>query len=39
MYALSRNMKNIGIFLSEKFPFLDAEFSIYLNRRLSVMRN
>ena len=30
-------MKNIRIFLSEKFPFLVVKFSIYLNRRVSVI--
>ena len=26
-------MKNIGVFLSENFQFLEMKFSIYLNRR------
>ena len=30
-------MKNINVFLSENFPFLEAKFSIYLNRRVFVM--
>ena len=30
-------MKNIRIFLSEKFPFLVVKFSIYLNRSVFVM--
>ena len=30
-------MKNIGIFLSENFPFSVVKFSIYLNRRVFVM--
>ena len=30
-------MKNILIFLSENFRFLDDKFSIYLNRRVFVM--
>ena len=32
-------MKNIRIFLSENFPFSVVKFSIYLNRRVFVMRN
>ena len=32
IYILSRNMKNIRVFLSENFQFLDVKFSIYLNR-------
>ena len=27
-------MKNIRVFLSENFQFLDVKFSIYLNRRV-----
>ena len=38
IYVLSRNMKNIRIFLSEHFPFMDVKFSIYLNRRVFVMK-
>ena len=30
-------MKNIRVFLSEKFQFLEVKFSIYLNRRVFVM--
>ena len=30
-------MKNIKVFLSEKFQFLEVKFSIYLNRRVFVM--
>ena len=30
-------MKNIRIFLSENFHFLELKFSIYLNRRVFVM--
>ena len=30
-------MKNISIFLSENFQFLEVKFSIYLNRRVFVM--
>ena len=30
-------MKNIGVFLSENFHFLEIKFSIYLNRRVFVM--
>ena len=37
IYVLSRNMKNIRIFLSENFPFLVVKFSIHLNRRVFVM--
>ena len=37
IYVLSRNMKNIRIFLSETFPLLVVKFSIYLNRRVFVM--
>ena len=32
-------MKNIRVFLSEKFQFLEVKFSIYLNRRVFVMRS
>ena len=32
-------MKNIRVFLSENFPFLEVKFSIYLNRRVFVMNN
>ena len=35
---LSRNTKNIRVFLSGKFLFFYVKFSIYLNRRVSVMR-
>ena len=30
-------MKNIRVFLSENFQVLEVKFSIYLNRRVSVM--
>ena len=30
-------MKNIRIFLAEKFPFWMVKFSVYLNRRVFVM--
>ena len=30
-------MKNIGVFVSENFQFLEMKFSIYLNRRVFVM--
>ena len=30
-------MKNISVFLSEIFLFLEVKFSIYLNRRVFVM--
>ena len=32
-------MKNIRVFLSENFQFLEVKFSIYSNRRVFVMRN
>ena len=32
IYVLCRNMKNIRVFLSENFQFLEVKFSIYLNR-------
>ena len=38
IYILSRNMKNIRVFLSENFQFLEVKFSIYLNRHVFVMR-
>ena len=31
-------MKTIRVFLSETFQFLEVKFSIYLNRRVFVMR-
>ena len=37
IYVWSRNMKNIRVFLSEKFQFLEMKFPIYLNRRVFVM--
>ena len=37
IYILSRNMKNIRVFLSENFQFLVVKFSIYLNRRVFEM--
>ena len=33
----SRNMKNITVFVSENFKFLEEKFSIYLNRHVFVM--
>ena len=30
-------MKNIRVYLCEKFQFLEVKFSIYLNRRVFVM--
>ena len=30
-------MKNIRVFVSENFQFLEVKFSIYLNRRVVVM--
>ena len=38
IYVLSRNMKNIRIFYLKIFPFLVVKFSIYLNRRVFVMK-
>ena len=35
--VLSRNVKNIRCFLSEKFHFLVLKFSVYLNRHVFVM--
>ena len=35
--VLSRNMKNIRVFLFENFQFLEVKSSIYLNRRVFVM--
>ena len=32
-------MKNIRVFLSKNFPFLEVKFSIHLNRRVFVMRS
>ena len=32
-------MKNIRVFLSENFQFLEVKFSIYLNRLVFVMIN
>ena len=37
IYVLSRSMKNIRVFLSENFQFLEVKFSIYLNGRVFVM--
>ena len=31
-------MKNIGVFVSENFQFLEVKFSIHLNRSVFVMR-
>ena len=30
-------MKNIGVFLSENFQFLEMKFSMYLNRHVFIM--
>ena len=30
-------MKNIGVFVSESFQFLEVKFSIYLNRSVFVL--
>ena len=32
-------MKNIRVFLSENFKFLEEKFSIYLNRHVFVMQS
>ena len=32
-------MKNIRVFLSQNFQFLEVKFSIYLNRRVFVMQS
>ena len=32
-------MKNIRVFLSENFQFLEVKFSIYLNRRVFIILN
>ena len=37
--VLSRNLKNIRIFLSEKFHFLVVKNSVYLNRHVFVKRS
>ena len=37
IYALSRNMKNIRIYLSENFHLLLVKFSVYWNRHVFVM--
>ena len=37
IYVLSNNVKNIKVYLSENFQFLEVKFSIYLNRRVFVM--
>ena len=34
---MSRNLKNIRVFLSENFQFLEMKFSLYLDRRVFVM--
>ena len=39
IYILSRNMKNIRIFYLENCHFLVVKFSVYLNRRVFVMRS
>ena len=39
IYVLSKNMKNMRVFLSENFLFLEVKFSIYLDRRVFVIRN
>ena len=38
IYVLSRNMKDIRNFLSENSQILEMKFSIYLNRRVFVMK-
>ena len=37
IYVLSRNMKNIRLFLPENFHFWVVNFSVYLNRHVFVM--
>ena len=37
IHVLSRNMKNIGFFLSENFHCLVVKFSVYLNKHVFVM--
>ena len=39
IYVLSRNMKKYHNFLSENFHFLVVKFSVYLNRRVFLMRD
>ena len=39
LQSMSRNKKNIRIFLSENFHFLMVKASVYLNRRVFVMEN
>ena len=39
MWFEQKYEKNIRIFLSENFPFMVVNFSIYLNRRIFVMGN
>ena len=37
--CLEQKYENYQSFLSENFPFLEVNFSIYLNRPVSVMLN
>ena len=39
IYVLSRNMKNIRIFILSFSVFLEVKFSTYLNRRVFVMKS
>ena len=34
--SMSRNMKNIRVFLSVNFQFLEVKFSVYLDRQVCV---
>ena len=36
---LEQKYENIRVFLSDNFQFLEAKFSIYLNRRVFVMNS
>ena len=38
IYVLSRNMKNIRAFFSDFFHCLVVKFSVYLNRRVFIMK-
>ena len=37
IYVLSRNMKYMGVFLSENLLFLEVKYSIYFNKLVFVM--
>ena len=38
VYVLSRNIKKISEFLSEKFRFMVVKFSVHMNRHVFVMK-